>query len=462
MAKRGSKKGSKKGSGFIYQQRTGGNYYFQYIENGSRKTVSLKTKNLRTAENKAKELRGEVAELKTKEDYLTKIAANRRLMKASTIKLKDGWEHYLKVPGDDKPNSSSGTLENHKRHYAEFVNWMSINYPTITELSDAITIDIIREYWQYLKTKGFSPSTLNYKRTSLQLIFRVLHEQAGLSGNIWQNLPRVKITQRGYNGLDGTQAKRRAIPFYGCVNLINVFNDPQFKLMHKNQMQTLFTIGIFTGLRLTDAVHLKWQDIKDVTGGQVIELLPRKTILHGKRVSIPVVAQLQLELEKSKIDNDSAFVIPAVVERYSRNPSGVNCDCLKVFRCAGYKTTIDKGEKQRINNIASIGFHSLRSSLFSYLAGRGLTVEKLAEISGDSVQTLSKYYLKLEQAELAKSVRGAMEADKRLSAAFDSAINVDAQLVQKSNEELEREQLKALADTVAIEKVRKALDIINS
>ncbi len=140
MAKRGSKKGSPKGNGFVYQQRAGGNYYFQYMENGSRKTVSLKTKNLRTAEIKARELRGEVAELKTKEDYLTKIAANRRLMKASAIKLKDGWEHYLKAPGDDKPNSSSGTLENHKRHYIEFVDWLSTNYPTITELSDVITL----------------------------------------------------------------------------------------------------------------------------------------------------------------------------------------------------------------------------------------------------------------------------------------------------------------------------------
>jgi integrase len=432
------------------------------MENGKRKTVSLKTKNIREAEKKAKELRGDIAELKTKEDYLTKIATNRRLMKLSSIKLENGWKHYIDTPADDKPNSSSGTLENYCRNYKEFVDWMKVQYPEVSCISDAITVDMAREYWQSLKNKALSPNTLNYKRGALLLIFRVLQQEAGLSSNVWQKIPRARVTKRGQNGLDGTQAKRRAIHFYESVNLLKVFNESSFKLMHKEQMQTLFSIGIFTGLRLIDAVNLKWQYIKDVTGGQLIELYPRKTLQFNKKVSIPVTPQLQVELERAKIDNESEFVIPAVVERYGRNPSGVNGDCLKVFRKAGYTTTVDKGQKQRVNNIAFVGFHSLRSSLFSYLAGRGLTVEKLAEISGDSVQTLSKYYLKLEQAELAKSVRGAMETDKRLSAAFDSVINVDAQEVPHPSEKTEREQLKTLADIVDIEKVRKALEVMSN
>lgn len=462
MAKRGSKKGSKKGAGFVYQQRTGGNYYLQYIENGKRKTVSLKTNNLRKAEAKAKTLRGDVAELKTKEAYLTKVAENRRLIKVSSIKLKDGWKHYTETPDDDKPNSSEGTLRNYKRNYNEFVKWIRDHYPNITFISDAITIDIAREYWQYLKNQKLSPNTLNYKRGSLLLTFRVLQKEAGLSGNIWKELPRAKATKRGSDGLDGTQAKRRAIPFYECIEILKVFNDPSLELMHKEQMQTLFNIGVFTGLRLIDAVNLKWENIKTIAGGQLIELYPQKTLQFGKKVFIPVAQQLQAELERAKINNESEYVIPDIAARYIKNTSGINRDCLKIFRQAGYTTTIDKGNKQRVNKIASVGFHSLRSSLFSYLAGRGLTVEKLAEISGDSAATLSKYYLKLEQAELAKSVRGAMETDKRLVAAFDSVINIDAKTVQECETEPERTQLKMLADTMDIEKVRKALKIMNS
>jgi len=55
-----------------------------------------------------------------------------------------------------------------------------------------------------------------------------------------------------------------------------------------------------------------------------------------------------------------------------------------------------------------------------------------------------------------------METDKRLVAAFDSVINIDAKTVQECETEPERTQLKMLADTMDIEKVRKALKIMNS
>lgn len=457
MTKRGSKKGGKKGTGFVYQQRVGGNYYFQYTENGKRRTVSLKTQNLREAEKKAKELRADVAELKTKEAYLTKIAMNRKLMKVSAVKLKNGWKHYLEIPHDDKPNSSAGTLENYQRNYKEFLIWMGKHYPSIIYISDTINIDIAKEYWQHLKNKGLSPSTLNYKRGSLLLMFRVLQSKTGITSNVWGEVPRAKATKRGANGLDGTRAKRLAIHFYKCMELLNIFNDPEFKLMNKEQMQTLFTIGIFTGLRLIDAVNLKWENIKTITNGKLIECYPQKTLQFGKKVFIPIVPQLQTELDRAKVDNESDFIIPSVVERYNKNRSGVNKDSLKIFRQAGYTITVDKGDKQRVNNIASVGFHSLRSSFFSYLAGSGITVDKLAEMSGDSVATLSKYYLKSERAELAKNIRGVMEGDKRLASAFDEVISIEASIC---NTEPEREQLKALVDTADIEKVRKALQIM--
>jgi integrase len=446
-----AKKGSKQGIGHVYQRRTGGNYYFQYQEDGQRRTVALKTRNQKTAIKKATALREEMSELKTKEAYLSKVAEGRRLIKASAVKLKVGWQCYLEAPDDDKPNSSAGTLGNHGRHYKEFVDWMKVHYPNLSSLSDAITVEIAKEYWQYLKNKGFSPSTLNYKRTSLQLIFRVLKIKAGLTANVWQEIPRAQATKRGMNGLDATQAKRRAIPFYDCVELLKIFDDLSFTPMHKLQMSTLFTIGIYTGLRLIDAVHLKWLDIKDVTGGRVIELFPQKTMLYGKRVVIPVTPQLQVALEQAKIDNVSDFIVPDVVERYERNPTGVKRDCLKVFRQAGYTTTVAKGDKQRVKNIASVGFHSLRSSIFSYLAGRGLTVEKLAEISGDSIRTLSRYYLKSEQAALAQSVRDAMNNDRRLSDIFEDTIDVP--ITEKKEELHELEHLISKLSKKQISKV---------
>ncbi len=397
----------------------------------------------------------EATKVQSKQVVMEHAALARNIITAGKLLMVDGWKYYLKAPGDDKPNSSPGTMENYKRNYREFADWMTEHYPDVTHLSDSITPDMAREYWEHLKEQGLSPNTLNYKRGSLMLIFRVLKKRAGLSGNVWEEIPRARVSKRGANGLDGTQASRKALPFYESVELLKVFDDPNLQLMHKEQMRTLFAIGIMTGLRLIDAVNLKWEYLKAAGNGKIIELYPRKTIQFGKQVHIPVDRRLQVELERAA--NETPFVIPDVVERYDKNPSGIRKDCLKVFRHAGYETTVDKGNRQRVQNITVVGFHSFRTSLFSYLAGQGLTIEKLSEISGDSAATLSKYYLKSEQTELAENVCELLESDKKLAQAFDDSIEVKAVEVDP-----ERRELHQLTDTADIEHVRKALTLLKA
>lgn len=455
--KKGAKRGGTKGTGFIFQKKEGvGNYYFQYSERGKRKTISLKTRNRREAEKKADALRKEIASLKTKQDYLDKVAETRGLIKASDVKLADGWKHYLAVPDEDRPNSSPGTMENYQRHYAEFVHWMESHHPDIECLSDAITTDIAREYCQHMKNQGLSPNTFNYKRGSLMLIWRVLSDKAGLTSNIWREIPRAKATKRTANGLDGTQARRKALPFYESVELLKVFDDPEFHTEDREELRLLFFVGVFTGLRLVDAVKLRWDQISELGNGAAIELYPQKTLQFGKRVTIPLDDRLRSEIERMRDVSEGEHVMPSLVERYDHNRGvGLKKDITRVFQHAGHETTIAKGTYQRQRNIANVGFHSLRASLFSYLAGRGLTVEKLAAISGDSAATLSKYYLKSEQTELAESVRGVLGQDERLAEATSEVIDVTP------TTEPERNQLKRLADELPIETVKTILKGLN-
>jgi integrase len=177
------------------------------------------------------------------------------------------------------------------------------------------------------------------------------------------------------------------------MKLFEVFRDTSFSIMNKDEMEILFHLGTWTGLRLIDCALMQWDYINTDTGK--ISCVPIKTKKSGKRVIIPIHHLLNKALEKAKEwkDQGSKYVLPETAERYKRNPFGVQEDTAKVIRHAGFETTREIEGERRIRKINVYGFHSLRHSFVSFCAKYGVPLAVVQSIVGHGNPAMTRHYV---------------------------------------------------------------------
>lgn len=398
-----SEKRRLKGTGSIIKR--GQTYYLQYTVNGKRMLKSLRVTTKREAESKAKDFLDPALHSNDKASVIENIAKARKIIHPSTLELDNVWAAYLRCPEDDKPKSSQGTLGNYERNWNQFKAWLNKNYPAIKYLSDQIDETIAKKYRDYLKTLDLADVTFNYKIGSLKLIFRILKDRANLNSNVWDSIPRIKNPR---------QETKQNFTFQQATALLEVFEDGflykdrPYNPKNKEQLKTLFIIGVYSGLRLIDCVKLRWNNVIKFENGLAIKCKPQKTIKFDKSIIAPIVKPLQDALSIAKQWKDETdYICPAIAKRYNRSPTGFRVDVIKVFRVAGYTTSkIKDGADKESRKYSAYGFHSLRHALFSFLCANGVTMDRLKAWSGDSQQTLLKYYL---HAETEKMISDAQE-----------------------------------------------------
>jgi integrase len=442
-----------KGKGHLFSRGRGKtkNYYVQYFLNGKEYRKALRDDNGNAITSKP--LAQKAAD-KLLAPYIAKDEVQRREQAAhalktaqekvkgleqeqNILKMENVWQAYLDAPQDDKPNSGPGTMSNYKRHWKQFVDWLGKHHPEIKYFNDDITESIAKKYATYLRNLKIADSTFNYKHTTVKLVTRVMMKYHHLQKNVWESVKRVNNPK---------QNTKDNFTFEQGVATLKIFDD-DFYMMHKEQIKTIFNLGVYSGMRLSDCVLLKWKNIISLADGLVIKCIPIKTKRLNKEIVAPIVTPLQDELKIAKSWKDkSGYICPDVAERFIRNPSGVKKDIIKVFIYAGHAVSKNDSNKER--KVSAIGFHSLRHALFSYLASKGVTIEKLASWSGDSQKTLLQYYLHADNNKLIA------EAQEIISS---TATNITVEPTPLPAPEPERQQLIELAQKMPINIVKHLL-----
>ncbi len=159
----------------------------------------------------------------------------------------------------------------------------------------------------------------------------------------------------------------------------------------------LFVIGSQTGMRLADAVMLRW----DSLSGNFIEIVPQKTSKTGNTARIPISYMLgQLLMSRSKLNGDNEYVVPDLAEHYQKNPSYIRKKTQRIFEDAlGKDKTQKKAGKHRKRNTSIYSFHSFRTTFMSLLASRQVTTRDAMRIMGwESSEMIRVYERELEKA----------------------------------------------------------------
>jgi integrase len=163
------------------------------------------------------------------------------------------------------------------------------------------------------------------------------------------------------------------------------------------EWKRLFTIGIYTGLRLGDCCCLAWNSVNLERG--VIQLVPTKTRkhAHGQPVTIPIHPQLHAELEAALArDHErracaaAAFVNPTLADWYKNSKWRISHGLELIFKAAHIETSVKiEGRRTRTPEAT---FHSLRHTFVSLAANAGVPLPVVQSIVGHSSTAMTRHY----------------------------------------------------------------------
>ena len=277
----------------------------------------------------------------------------------------------------------------YKSRWGVFMAWMEANRPGIVGLAD-VDKETAEEFMRGIKAR-YSTKTFNDYRVLLAQVWKILDEAAGLEGfNPWRKIKALKKETHSRRELTAEELMRVVAPLEG-------------------EMRVLFAIGIYTGLRLGDAVNLSWGAVDLVRG--FIQWTPHKTAKHGTVVRIPLFPALASILAETPAKERRGLVLPGLAAEYNgtvetdadgnkiRKPGHPQYTAervRKVFEAAGIET---QGRTGRINpktqterKAVEVGFHSLRHTFVSLCANAGVPLHIVQAIVGHTNAAMTAHY----------------------------------------------------------------------
>lgn len=212
---------------------------------------------------------------------------------------------------------------------------------------------------------AWSPNTYNKYLGGYMLVWKAVLPIMKGTANPWAALPRRKLD----------------------TNVRRVFTDEEIARVFevaKGEERALFAIGLYTGLRLGDAVRLSWDDIRD--GAVFI-----KTAKTGASVAIPLHPCLQRELER--LGDKEGYVCPSLHARYeAAGRASVVASFARLFARCGIETS----RKVGIGIARPVcGFHSLRHTFVSKCISAGIDRAIVQAIVGHSSAAMTEHYTHL-------------------------------------------------------------------
>jgi integrase len=153
----------------------------------------------------------------------------------------------------------------------------------------------------------------------------------------------------------------------------------------KEDMLCLFSLGLYTGLRIGDCACLKWNNVDLFR--RIISVVPQKTKRYTGQIDIPMHNSLFNVLSvlwTSKGDNE--YVIPEIAKSY--NNGVLKNRITNIFNKCGVKTSENENGKVKL----LCNFHSLRHTFVSMNINSGMSPLLVQNIVGHSSVDMTKHY----------------------------------------------------------------------
>jgi integrase len=367
-----------------YLLKRGNNYYCSWRHNGKLLTRALRDVNgqpITTVED-ARKARDEFmrpftasTETKVLEELSAKLQGRKTELakwedkKNPPVSIGQAWSEFLASP--NRPDSGESTLHQYEFQWQAFADWMKEKHADMLTLRE-VTKEIAEEYASSLNHGKFSSSTYNKHLNLLTLVFRGIKSKAKLAINPWEDIQRKR----------GVANSRREL----SVNELRKVCETA-----SGELQTLLTLGTYSGLRLGDCATLRWTEV-DLKQG-IIRRIPNKTARHNpKPVIVPIHPILREMLEKLPLDQRTEYVLPDTSALYVRRTDMVTDRIQKHFRACGITLHKPGTGKDGKRAVIEVGFHSLRHTFVSLCRESNAPLAVVESIVGHSNPAMTRHY----------------------------------------------------------------------
>jgi integrase len=283
-----------------------------------------------------------------------------------SIPLSKGWETF--TGSLSRKAASPATEAMYEGRWGKFLDWMEENAPRIKSITE-VDEDTARAFMRDVKKRS-SPKTTNDYRALLAMVWGVLDKEgAGLDGfNPWKGIATLDKETHTRRELTVEELARVVAPLAG-------------------EMRVLFAIGIYTGLRLGDAVTLDWGAVDLVRG--FIQWKPHKTKRHETIVRIPLFPALAAIFAATPARRRNGPVLPGLAEEYRTRRTHFMETVRQVFVDADIET---RGTRDNGRAAVDVGFHSLRHTFVSMAANAGVPMSVVQSIVGHTNAAMTAHY----------------------------------------------------------------------
>lgn len=314
-----------------------------------------------------------------------RIEYGNRLLRVrpEALAISEAWEKWLAMPNKSKHgNPAPNTINGYSAIWRRFEKWATGE--KIGHLHE-VTEKQAQDYMTNLWASGISERTYMAHLKQLRAMFRTLRLQAGILLNPFAEVEKMEL---------GTQSREAFTPEQLQTICGKAMGDWRY----------MVGIGIYTGLRLIDAVHLKWENI-----GDSIKVVPQKVKRRKNKpgqkreVTIPIhpaLALLLSELRRKRRGKAEGYLFPALVKEYAKGNAYVPAAFIRFLQDeCGIETTADiEDGVQRKRRANVLGFHALRHSFVSMCAENKIPMTTIQDIVGHESLAMTQYYAHAEDA----------------------------------------------------------------
>src|SRR5574344_167676 len=298
------------------------------------------------------------------------------------LPLGEAWRAYEVAPnrGDLAPS----TLNAKRLVWMHWAAGIEKNHLEIVKLAQ-LTREVVAEYLAELRV-GHCGSTYNGRVCILREVCRVLSDKAGCVDDPWEG-----VCLRN----DDSHSRRE----FSLDELRRVLDAAE---KEGPEWHRLFSIGLYTGLRLGDCCLMNWSEVN--LGHGIIQVLPRKTRkhLHGRPVTIPIHAALREVLGTPGATTPSGAVLPEIAAWYEKGHGRISSGLSRIFKRANITTSIRIGGRRTRTPDAT--FHSLGHTFVSVSANAGVPLPGVQSIVGHCSTAMTRHYYHENEEALRRAV----------------------------------------------------------
>ena len=295
--------------------------------------------------------------------------------------ITDLWDEFAKRLKKD--DVEGGTTQIYENAVNRMTTWMLAK----VKFAKDINVRLAEEYLETLASE-VGANTYNIRLVLFKRIWRYLHDDFQLCNDAWESFKKKKATK----------SSRRTLSAKEISSLLDKANTHDLKL--------LITIGIYTGLRISDCAKLKWENVDFER--KIIKTIPIKTRKHmDAPLEIPMHPTLLKMLETTPHTDE--YVSKTNADGYESG--SLSGQVIAIFKKCGIETSKMVNGKLKL----ICGFHSLRHTFVSMAINSGMSPLLVQRIVGHSAVDMTSAYFHENQDKMREGIESLSDVTQKVA-----------------------------------------------